>query len=68
MEYGDHLELMQSKPSSPKLVNALYTDGTVFGTGRVIAFCAAPTYVIERADGTRFSWRADMTTLKTPTT
>ena len=42
-------------------VEAHYTDGDLFGTGRVIAYYAMPTYVIERPDGTRFSWRADMT-------
>jgi hypothetical protein len=36
-------------------------DGLTFSVGRVIAYTEVPTFVIERRDGSRFSWRADMT-------
>lgn len=42
-------------------VEARCTTGKTHGVGRVIAYCDFPTFVIERPDGTRFSWRADMT-------
>ncbi len=42
-------------------VEARYTTGETHGVGRVVAYYDLPTFVIERADGTRFSWRADMT-------
>lgn len=31
------------------------------GVGRVISYSIAPVYTIERSDGSRFTWRADMT-------
>ena len=34
--------------------------GGTFGSGRVIAYTDRPTLTIERADGTRFSWIADL--------
>ncbi len=36
------------------------TQGGVHGEGRVISYSIVPTLTIERADGTRFSWRHDM--------
>lgn len=42
-------------------VEARYATGETHGVGRVIAYCDFPTFVIERPDGSRFSWRADMT-------
>lgn len=42
-------------------VVARTSDGQPWGEGVVIAYCAAPTFEIQRPDGTRFSWRADMT-------
>ena len=43
-----------------KIVKANYaTDGT-YGRGRIIAYCPYSTYVIERDNGTRFSWRCDL--------
>lgn len=36
------------------------SDGT-HGRGRVIGYCDAPTYIVELPDGTRTSWRADLT-------
>jgi NAD-dependent SIR2 family protein deacetylase len=43
-------------------VIARYTDGTVHDVGRVIALHTQPAYIIERADGSRFSWNASMVT------
>jgi hypothetical protein len=42
-------------------VEARYLTGETHGVGRVVAYYDLPTFVIERPDGTRFSWRADMT-------
>jgi hypothetical protein len=42
-------------------VVARYSTGETHGAGRIVAYYEQPTYVIERPDGTRFSWRADMT-------
>ncbi len=43
-------------------VEARYAVGDeVHGVGRVIAYYEAPTFLIEREDGTRFSWRGDLT-------
>lgn len=51
-------------PSSviSRVIVAHYADGVEFvaGIGKVVAYCDAPTFVIERSDGTQFSWRADM--------
>jgi hypothetical protein len=44
-----------------RAVEARCVSGETHGVGRVVAYCDAPTYVIERPDGSRFSWRADMT-------
>ena len=35
-------------------------DHSIEGMGRVIAYCDAPSLTIERDDGTRFHWRADL--------
>jgi hypothetical protein len=35
-------------------------QGDEHGQGRVIAWTDRPTFIIERADGTRFSWICDM--------
>lgn len=42
--------------------DAIFKDPTeaVYALGRVISYTDAPTYTIERPDGTRFSWRADL--------
>lgn len=34
--------------------------GSFAGAGRVIAYCDAPTVIIEKPDGSQFSWRADL--------
>ena len=44
-------------------VECFTTDGATWGTGRVFAYCDAPTVDVEREDGTRFSWRHDLTRL-----
>lgn len=41
-------------------VIARTAQGQTYGEGRVIAYCDRPTFVIERPDGERFSWTADM--------
>ena len=46
-----------------KTVECFTTDGKTWGTGNVFAYCDAPTVDVERADGTRFSWRHDLTRL-----
>lgn len=38
------------------VVIAVTTDGSVHGAGRVIGYCDEPTFIIENADGVRFSW------------
>ncbi|GAB2964173.1 hypothetical protein [Saccharothrix stipae] len=43
------------------VVTARTAQGDPHGSGRVIAYCETPTFIIERPDGARFSWRADMT-------
>ena len=43
-----------------KIVIARTGLGHFQGIGKVIAFCDAPTYTIERPDGSRFNWRADL--------
>lgn len=35
-------------------------QGDAHDGGRVIAYCEAPSVVIEREDGSHFSWRADL--------
>jgi hypothetical protein len=30
------------------------------GRGKVIGYCDAPTVIIEKPDGTQFTWRADL--------
>lgn len=35
-------------------------QGDFYRVGRVIAYCEQPTVVLELADGTHKSWRADM--------
>ncbi|AHH98223.1 hypothetical protein [Kutzneria albida] len=57
MDATDPCELVRSGQH----VDALFLTGGVYGSGRVIGYCDAPTYVIERPDGTQFSWRADLT-------
>ena len=42
-------------------VEARYATGETHSVGRVVSYCDSPTFVIERLDGSRFSWRADMT-------
>ena len=41
-------------------VTARTAQGQPYGEGKVIAYWDRPTFVIERPDGTRFSWMADM--------
>ena len=41
-------------------VIAFSADGRDWGRGVVIAYTDAPTFVIERPDGSRFSWRSDL--------
>lgn len=36
------------------------TDKHLVAVGRVVGYCDAPTVTIERADGTRVHWRADL--------
>lgn len=51
-----------------KDVDMVYaTRDGVRGTGKVIGYCDAPSYIIELPDGTRTSWRADLTQLAAPT-
>lgn len=38
--------------------------GGIHAEGRIIGYCDAPTVIIEQADGSRVSWRADMTQLR----
>lgn len=40
--------------------DAIQMPTTPVGIGRVVAYCDAPTFEIERLDGSRFSWRADL--------
>lgn len=42
-------------------VEARCMSGKTHGVGQVVAYYDVPTYVIQRPDGSRFSWRADMT-------
>ena len=41
-------------------VKANYATEGTYGRGRIIAYCPQPTYIIERDDGSRFSWRCDL--------
>lgn len=43
-------------------VIARTSDGAEWGRGTVIAYTDRPTLIIEREDGTRFSWIADLCT------
>ena len=43
-----------------KTVKANYATGGTFERGRIIAYCPQHSYIIERDDGTRFSWRCDL--------
>ena len=36
------------------------TSGDAEGWGMIIAYCDAPTFIILRPDGTKFSWRCDL--------
>jgi len=38
-----------------------FTHGATWGVGQVYGYTDAPTVMVERADGTRFSWRRDLT-------
>lgn len=41
-------------------VVARTAQGQAVGEGKVVAYCDRPTFIIEGADGTRFSWVANM--------
>lgn len=41
-----------------KVVIAVTTQGETRGAGHVIGYCDEPTFIIENADGVRFSWVA----------
>lgn len=41
-------------------VAARLTDGSTWKTGRVVAYSDQPMYQIERDDGSRFYWVADL--------
>jgi len=43
-----------------RLVVAETNPGEFIGIGRVVGYQAAPTFLIERDDGTQFSWKADL--------
>lgn len=43
------------------IVEARTGPGAIHGCGRVVSYSIAPVYTIERSDGSRFTWRADMT-------
>ena len=43
-----------------EIVIARTVPGSCLGIGRVIAYSSAPTFTIERPDGTRFHWAAHL--------
>jgi hypothetical protein len=47
-------------------VEMVYATEGVYGTGKVIGYDAAPTFIVELPNGTRTSWRADLTRLTVP--
>jgi hypothetical protein len=49
--------------------DAIGCDGMVMAEGKVIAYCPAPSLLIEHADGSVSSWSVDLpiTEISTPT-
>ena len=43
-----------------EVVVAVTDPGEIYGAGRVIGYQAEPTFIIENADGVRFSWVASL--------
>lgn len=46
-----------------RYVECFTLQGDPWGYGKVFAYFDAPTVAVEREDGSRFSWRADLTRL-----
>jgi hypothetical protein len=55
---------MNEKENLGKEVKANYATSGTFDYGTIIAYCHQPTYIIERKDGSRFSWVADLCEIK----
>ena len=36
------------------------SDCAPHGAGKIVGWCDAPTYLIQRPDGSQFSWRVDL--------
>lgn len=51
---------MSYKGNLGKRAIARTRPGCIQDKGRIIAYCDAPTFTIERENGTHFSWRADL--------
>jgi hypothetical protein len=59
------VSLNQDNPSDlmGKQVRLHTRQGDTVAEGKIIAYTEAPTIVIEKADGSRISWRADLATM-----
>lgn len=42
------------------IADAKYATGGTYARGRIIAYCPAPSYIIEKTNGERFTWRCDL--------